>query len=109
MTTSEPSDDAIDALLRRQFEGPLPDEGFSERVMQHLPTRRRRVAWPLWAGVVAGVGACWWRLQSASLLHAGWRDWAGGELSSPAIILLLVAAGMSLLAAWWSLAEADKP
>ncbi len=110
MMTNEPQDDdEIDALLRRQFDGPLPDQGFSERVMQRLPkTRRRRVAWPLWAGVVAGLGACWSQLLPAPLLQAGWRDWAGGELSAPAITLLLVAAGMSLLASCWSLAEADE-
>ncbi len=106
-TTSEPRDKDIDALLRRQFDGPLPDEGFSERVMQQLPARRRRVAWPLWVGVIAGVGACWSQLLPVPLLQVGWRDWAGGELSGPAITLLLVAAGMSLLASWWSLAEAD--
>jgi hypothetical protein len=31
----------------------------------------------------------------------------GGELSAPAIALLLAIAGMSLLASWWSVAEAD--
>jgi hypothetical protein len=106
--SNQPQDDAIEALLRGQFDGPLPDDGFSERVMQRLPTRRRRVAWPLWAGVLAGMGACWLGLLSAPLLQVGWRDWAGGELSAPAIILLSVAAGMSLLASWWSVAEADN-
>ena len=102
-------DDEIEALLRKQFDGPLPDEGFSERVMQQLPARRRRrVAWPLWAGVIAGLGACWSLLLRAPLLHAGWRDWAVGEPSAPAIVLLLIAAGMSLLATWWCLAEADS-
>jgi len=101
-------DDAIEGLLRRQFDGPLPDEGFSERVMQRLPVHRRRVAWPLWAGVIAGAGACWLQLLSAPLLNVGWRHWAGGEPSTPAIILLLATAGMSLLTSWWGLTEADK-
>ena len=106
--TNHPEDDPVDALLRRQFDGPVPDQDFSERVMQQLPPRRRRVAWPLWAGVIAGVGACWLQLGSAPVLHAGWRDWVGGVVSPPAIILLLVIAGMSLLASWWGLAEADR-
>ncbi len=107
--TSEQRDDEIDALLRKQFDGPLPDEGFAERVMQQLPARRsRRVAWPLWAGVIAGVVACCWQLLDAPLLHAGWRDWLGGQLSAQAIVLLLAAAGMSLLASCWGLAEADQ-
>jgi hypothetical protein len=100
-------DDAIEALLRKQFDGPVPNEGFSERVMQRLPPRRRRMAWPLWAGIFVGTGACWLSLSSAPLLRAGWRDWMGGELSAPAITLLLVIAGMSLLASWWSVTEAD--
>ena len=104
---SHPNDDAIEALLRKQFDGPVSDEGFSERVMQRLPPRRHRMAWPLWAGVVAGAGACWLTLLSSPLLHDGWRNWMRGELSASAIALLLAIAGMSLLASWWSVAEAD--
>ena len=100
-------DDAIEALLRKQFDGPVRDDGFSERVMERLPPRRRRIAWPLWAGVVVGTGACWLSLSTAPLLHVGWRDLMGGELSAPAITLLLAIAGMSLLASWWSVTEAD--
>jgi len=104
---SHQHDDEIEALLRKQFDGPVANEGFSERVMQRLPPRRRRMAWPMWTGVVIGTGACWLSLLSTPLLHVGWRDWMGGELSPPAITLLLVIAGMSLLASWWSVTEAD--
>lgn len=104
---NHPHDDAIEALLRQQFDGPVPDDGFSGRVMQRLPPRRRRVAWPVWAGVVAGAGACWLSLLTSPLLHVGWRDWAGGEPSTSAIAWLLAVAGMSLLAMGWSMAEAD--
>jgi len=104
---SHPHDDAIEALLRKQFDGPVRDEGFSERVMQRLPPRRQRMAWPLWAGVVAGTAACWLSLMFSPLLHAGWRDWVSGELSAPAMTLLLALATMSLLASWWSVVEAD--
>jgi hypothetical protein len=100
-------DDAIEALLQKQFNGPTPDEGFSDRVMQRLPLRRRRMAWPLWAGIAGGAGACWLSLLSAPLLREGWRGWLSGQLSAPAITLLLTIAGMSLLASWWSVAEAD--
>lgn len=104
---SYPHDDPIEALLRKQFDGPVPDEGFSERVMRRLPPRRRRIVWPLWAGVLAGAGACWLGLRCSPLLHVGWRDWMGGELSVSAATVLVAIAGMSLLACWWAIAEAD--
>ena len=104
---SHQHDDAIEALLRNQFEGPVSDGGFSERVMQRLPPRRRPMAWPLWAGVVTGAAACWLSLSFSPLLHDGWQHWMHGELSASAIALLLSIAGMSLLASWWSVAEAD--
>lgn len=100
-------DDAIDALLRKQFDGPVADHGFSERIMRQLPPRRRRKAWPLWTGIVMGIVACWLSLRSAPLASAGWRDWTNGELSASAITLLLAVATMSFLACWWTLMEAD--
>jgi hypothetical protein len=100
-------DDAIDALLRRQFDGAVPDDGFSDRVMQQLPARPRRRAWPLLSGIAAGMAACALSLSFTPLVHLGWRDWVGGEVSAPVIALLFALAGMALLAMWWSLAEAD--
>jgi hypothetical protein len=100
-------DDAIDALLQRQFDGAAPDDGFCDRVMQRLPARPRRRAWPLWIGIAGGAAACALSLSSMPVFHLGWRDWFGGALSAPAIALLLALAGMSLLAMCWSLAEAD--
>ena len=100
-------DDAIEALLRKQFDGAIPDDGFSERVMQQLPARRRRIAWPLWVGLAAGAGGCWLSLTAAPLMRVGWHDWTHGELSPSTVTLLLAMAGMSLLACWWTIAEAD--
>jgi len=104
---SHSNDDAIEALLRKQFDGPVADEGFSERVMGRLPPRRHQTAWPLWAGVVAGTTACWLTALFSPLLHEGWRNWMHGELSASSVTMLLAIAGMSLLASWWSVAEAD--
>lgn len=103
----EPTDDTIDALLRKEFDGPVRDEGFSERVMQRLPLRRGRAMWPLWVGVLVGIVACWLGLLHAQILHAGWNDWMHAEWSLPALAVLLVVAGMSLLALWWSVSEAE--
>jgi hypothetical protein len=105
---NEAHDDTIDALLRRQFEGPVIDGGFSERVMQQLPPRRRRVAWPLWLGVLLGAAACWMCLVHVPLLHLGWRDWLAGELSTSVIGMWLAMAILSLLAMGWSLAESSN-
>jgi hypothetical protein len=100
-------DDAIEALLRKQFEGHVPDDGFSARVMQRLPSHRRRTTWPLWAGLLVGAGMCALSLLSSPLLHAGWRDWMASELSVPAIVLLSTVAGLSLLTLLWVLMEAE--
>lgn len=104
---NDPHDDAIEALLRRQFEGPVADDGFSERVMQSLPPRRRRIAWPLWLGVLAGAVACGLSLAGAPLLHTGWQDWLDGKLSAPAMGMLLAVAAMAWLALGWTLAESS--
>jgi hypothetical protein len=105
---NEPHDDAIEALLLQTFEGPVADDDFSERVMQHLPSRRRRAAWPLRSGLLIGTAACWLSLADAPLLRMGWRDWLAGALSMPAIGLWLAMAAMSLLALGWSLAESGN-
>lgn len=103
---SHTQDDAIESLLRKQFDGPVSDEGFSQRLMRWLPQRRRRVTWPLWTGIAGGTVACWLALLSSSLLQAGWADWMHGDWSAAAISMLLVALGMAMLAIAWGVAEA---
>jgi cytochrome bd-type quinol oxidase subunit 1 len=98
--------DDIDALLRRSFDS-VADEGFSDRVMQRLPPRRRASAWPLAIGIALGVLTCCISLFASALWRTGWRDWLHGELSASAIVMLLAMAGMSLLALGWMLAEAE--
>lgn len=105
--THSHEDDTVDALLRRQFQGAVPDDGFCDRLMQHLPARPRRRAWPLWCGIAAGTVAGALSLWSSPLVHLGWRGWVGGEWSAPAVVLLIALAGMALLAMCWSVAEAD--
>lgn len=100
-------DDAIDALLREQFDGPVLADGFCEQVMEKLPTRRRRYAWPLAAGIVAGTATCWLSLMSAPIARAGWRDWLLGAPSAPAITLLLAMMSFAVLALAWTITEAD--
>ncbi|HEY2344875.1 MAG TPA: hypothetical protein VGH80_03210 [Xanthomonadaceae bacterium] len=100
-------DNDFDTLLRRSFDGPTPDAGFSDRVMQQIPARRSRSAWPLAAGVFAGFVLCWLSLFQSPLWRTAWHDWFAGAWSATAIIPLAIMAGLSLLALAWTLAEAD--
>lgn len=103
--TNDPHDDAIEALLRQQFTGAVPDDGFCERVMRRLPLRRRRRAWPVWVGMLAGGALGGASLLPLPLLRTGWQDWWQGDWSAPAIALLSAIAGMSLLALGWAWVE----
>lgn len=103
------TDDDIDALLRQSFDGPVPDAGFCDRVMQQLPPRRRHAAWPPLAGVLAGIGLCTLSVFATPLWNAAWRGWQMGEWSPSTFITLGMMATMTLLALVWSLAEADDP
>ncbi|HET8900179.1 MAG TPA: hypothetical protein VFN09_15535 [Rhodanobacteraceae bacterium] len=104
---NDTQNETLDALLQQQFAGPVADDGFAERVMQRLPPRRRR-AWPLAAGVLAGMVTCGLCLMYSPGLHAGWRDWLLGRVSVAALVLFVVMAGMSALAAWWAMTEAGE-
>ncbi len=104
---NHPDDHDIDALLREHFEGPVPDDGFAERVMQRARPRRRRTVWPVVAGIAAGIGGCWLSLLPTSVLQVGWQHWINGELSASAIVLMAAMAGMSLLACWWTAMEPE--
>jgi hypothetical protein len=102
------NDDDIDALLRQSFDGPTADAGFCDRVMQQLPPRRRRYAWPLVAGVVGGVVLCGLSLFASPLWSEAWRGWLVGQWSTSTLVTLAAMAAMTLLALVWSLAEADN-
>jgi hypothetical protein len=99
--------DDIDELLRQSFDGPVPDAGFSDRVMRRLPPRRRPSRWPLAAGLFAGAVACSLNLSASPLWRAAWQGWLAGDGSMATVIVLAAMAGMSLLALGWMLAEAD--
>jgi hypothetical protein len=100
-------EDDIDALLRQSFDGPAPDAGFCDRVMQQLPPRRRPFAWPLAAGVMIGAVLCSLSLFTSPLWHAAWHGWLTGQWSGSSIVMLSTMAGLSVLALGWTLAEAD--
>ena len=97
-----PSDAALDAALRRSFEGPVADEGFSTRVMQVLPARRRRLGW-LPGMTLLGAALTGITLAPSSMwgaVTAEWQSGAFGTASAAACVLLLA---MSLLSCGWAL------
>ena len=104
---SEQENDAVERLLLGHFEGPVPDDGFCDRTMRRLPSRRRLQAWPLALGMAVGDVLCWLSLLSAPLLRAGWRDWLTGNWSASAVILAVTMAGVSLLALAWIAVEVE--
>lgn len=101
-------DDALDRHLRDALQGPVADDGFSDRVMATLTPRRHNAPWMLRAGAVSGGVACWLALGQAPVLRAGWEDWLRNDLSPSAWVLLLAVAVMSLLALAWGLSEAEN-
>lgn len=109
---TDPSDEPLDALLREAFNGPVPADGFCERVMTQLPARPRRFrVWPPAAGVAAGMTACWASLRCVPAIGADWRGWLAlaPAPSSSTLVMLTIAIGISLLAAAWALAESNDP
>ena len=100
-------EDAIDQLLREQFEGPVSDDGFCDHVMAQLPASRRCNIWPLAAGTFAGLATCWFSLWFSPITYAGWRDWFSGELSASAIALFISMMSMTILALTWTITETD--
>lgn len=102
------TDKLIDSLLCEQFEGPVPDEGFCERVMEQLPASKKRRNWPLVAGAVTGVVTSWILLGRSPVTQTGWRDWLSGDLSASAITLFIAVTGLAILTMVWTIAEADE-
>ena len=86
----------LEQLLRDSAPAPLPDEGFSRRLMTRLPPRRPRTRHGVWLGLATGVGLALWQLQDNPLLQQLARDLAAGQLNMTGSLVLLVA----LLTAW---------
>ena len=103
------NDPRLEALLR-QSSAPLPDDGFSTRVLAALPPRTAprssyRLAWCL-AGAVAGCAVAWFD-------SAAWANGAftlpdldqtfgnvGKVVSDPTFLLAVIIAGGSLILAF---------
>lgn len=111
MNSNEPGDAGLDALLRASAPGPLPDGGFTGRVLASLPPAQGDPAAPRWRlqGALIAVGAAAGLVAAVSMvpgLDAGVSGAAaalGNTLSQPGAILAL-----GTIAVIWSVASGDE-
>jgi len=99
------SDQKIDDLLRRQFAGPVPDDGFSARVTRALPARRRPRPWLLPVAALAGSLLAWLTLLPSPLWQQVAHEWSAGDLGATSAGLGVLLLGVSLLGCGWALDE----
>lgn len=102
-------DNAIEHLLRDHAPNPVADDGFCAGLNERLPPRKPPIKWPLAVGILAGLLACWLSVSAAPAALIGWHDWISGDLTSPALALLVSLAGLNLMALAWTLTEAQEP
>ena len=100
------SDQKLDDLLRSNFKGAVPDQGFSARVTRALPTRQRRRPWLLPSAALAGGLLTWLALLPAPLWHQVTQEWLTGTIGAPSAIVGALMLGVSLLGVGWALEEA---
>lgn len=99
------SDHRLDELLRRGFSGPVPDGGFSARVMRALPTRRRQPARMLPTAAMLGGLLAWLSLLPSSLLQQVAQEWQTGGFGAASAAVCVLLLGLSLLGCGWALDE----
>jgi hypothetical protein len=102
---NETQDHELDAWLRREFEGPIADDGFATRVMRFLPPRPRKRAWPLPAAAIAGSLLAWLALAPSPLVDLAAREWLAADFGSSSAVLLTLLFGTVLLGCAWALEE----
>ncbi len=98
--------DAIDELLRQEFPGAVPDDGFTERVMCALPARRPQRPWVMPTAAIAGGLLAWLALMPIPLWEHVTSEWQAGNIGQNSVVLIALLFGTSLLGCWWALEEA---
>lgn len=101
---NENQDDELDAWLRREFEGPIADDGFVTRVVRLLPARPHP-RWPLPAAAMAGGLLAWLALAPSPLVELAGREWLAADFGSGSAMLLALLFGTVLLGCAWALEE----
>lgn len=105
MATNEIRDDALDALLSREFDGPVIDDGFSARVMGALPPRRPWTTWVLPTAAVVGGAFAWAALAPSPLWREVATEMAAGSSTGAALAFIALLLGLGVLGVAWALEE----
>ncbi len=105
---SADSDDAIEALLRQDFDVQVEDDGFTAHVMRALPRSHCYGGWLSPVGMAVGAGLCWMTLRSSPIILSAWHDWLSGRLSESAGSVMIVPMGLSALGLMWAISEAAE-
>ena len=82
LSMNDPIDHELDACLRREFEGPVADDGFAAQVMRLLPPRPRRRPWPLPAAAIVGGLLTWLTLAPSPLVELAAREWLAEDFGA---------------------------
>lgn len=98
---------SVDQLLHDYYEDPVADGGFSQRLMQTLPRKRRmKLNWIV-VGLALGFIALLWQMSSTTLMRNAWQDFTAGQLSPMVWLMCLGFGTLSSLFAFCLLGEAD--
>jgi hypothetical protein len=102
---NETQDHELDERLRREFEGPIPDDGFATRVMRFLPPRPRKRALPLPAAATVGSLLAWLALAPSPLVELAAGEWLAADFGPGSAMLLALMSATVLLGCAWALEE----
>lgn len=100
------SDEQLDALLRREFDGPVEDAGFTDALMLKLPARGRPRPWLLPGAALAGALLAWLSLLPAPIWQQLVDEWLAGGFGAASAAVCAVLLGIGLLGCGWALEEA---
>jgi hypothetical protein len=104
---TENIDQKLEELLRTEFSGAVPDDGFTARVLRTLPARPPRRAWMMPTACLTGGLLAWLALLPAPLWQLIASQWPASGIGSSAVVLTLsILLGMGLLGCVWALEEA---
>lgn len=95
----------LDALLRSRFPGPVPDDGFSERVMRALPRNRQPRIPLLPLSAAAGTVLAWFALLPSPIWRQVVQEWLAGSIGFATVGISALLLGMAIVSCAWSLEE----